>query len=83
MTTPENTDEVLCILSTIKLEYDLGCRGSEREVCQVKSYITSEPLQKKYVKQGPQIVHAKILKLEPTFQAIPFPQSARTQGEEK
>jgi len=23
LTTPENTDEVLCILSTVKLEYDL------------------------------------------------------------
>jgi hypothetical protein len=82
LTTPENTNEVLRILSTIKLEYDLDAVDQKKGgLSSKKLYLLRNPWKKKYYKQCPQSVHVKALKLELTFQAIPSLQSARTQGE--
>ena len=60
MTTPENTDEVFCIFSTIKLEYDLYAVDQKEGLSSEGYNITSEPLQNFFFsKQGPQNVHAK------------------------
>jgi hypothetical protein len=49
LTTPENTDEVLCILSTIKLEYDLDAVDQKWEGCQVKVILLRNPYRKKKI----------------------------------
>ena len=74
LTTPENTDEVLRILSTIKLEYDLDAMDQKMEGCKVKGwlYLLRNPCKEKKIIFNKK-VHAKILKLNLTFQAIPFP----------